>query len=178
MFGLATGATDSLHLQISANQSTAADVLMNNRDHDGHPRPTPGREWTTPMKLHTASLAVMTAALVAVGCSSDTEPAATPATEPTEETATAKTEAATDGPTIQIEGFAFSTLDPVAPGAEIAVANLDGAQHTLTADDGSFNTGGLDGGATIAITAPDAPGTYTFVCNIHASMAGSLTVED
>jgi plastocyanin len=179
MFGLATGATDSLHLQISANQSAAADVLMNNRDHDGHPRPTihAGSRTDTPMKLHTASLAVITAALVAVGCSSDTEPAATPATEPTEETATAKTEAATDGPTIQIEGFAFSTLDPVAPGAEISVANLDGAQHTLTADDGSFNTGGLDGGATIAITAPDAPGTYTFVCNIHPSMTGSLTVE-
>ncbi len=131
------------------------------------------------MKLHTASLAVITAALVAVGCSSDAEPAATPATEPTEETATAETEApaATDGPTIQIEGFAFSALDPVAPGTEITVANLDGAQHTLTADDGSFNTGGLDGGATIAITAPDAPGTYAFVCNIHPSMTGSLTVE-
>ena len=121
------------------------------------------------MKLHTASLAVITAALVAVGCSSDAEPAATAAPEAAAPVA--------DGPTIQIEGFAFSALDPVAPGAEIAVANLDGAQHTLTADDGSFNTGGLDGGATIAIIAPDAPGTYTFACNIHPSMAGSLTVD-
>jgi plastocyanin len=67
--------------------------------------------------------------------------------------------------------------DPVAPGTEIAVSNVDGAQHTLTADDGSFNTGGLDGGATIAITAPDVPGTYSFVCNIHPSMTGSLTVD-
>ena len=133
------------------------------------------------MKLHTASLAVITAALVAVGCSSDAEPGATPATEPAEAAATTDAPAAevpaADGPTIQIEGFAFSALDPVAPGTEIEVANLDGTQHTLTADDGSFNTGGLDGGATIAIIAPDAPGTYTFVCNIHPSMAGSLTVE-
>jgi plastocyanin len=117
------------------------------------------------MKLRTASLAIVTAALFAAGCSSDAEPAAAPATEAT-----------ADRPIIQIEGFAFSALDSVAPGTEIAVANLDGAQHTLTAEDGSFNTGGLDGGATIAITAPDAPGTYNFVCNIHPSMTGSLTV--
>jgi plastocyanin len=132
------------------------------------------------MKLRTASIAFLTAALVAAGCSSDAEPAATPATAPTEEAATTEaptTEAPADGPTIQIEGFAFSALDPVDPGTEITVANLDGAQHTLTADDGSFNSGGLDGGAATTITAPDAPGTYTFVCNIHPSMTGSLTVN-
>jgi plastocyanin len=137
------------------------------------------------MKLRTTSLAVLTVALVAAGCSSDAEPAAAPVTEPATEAVTTEapateapaTEAPVDGPTIQIEGFAFSALDPVAPGTEIVVANLDGAQHTLTADDGSFNTGGLDGGSTITITAPDVPGTYTFVCNIHPSMIGSLTVN-
>jgi plastocyanin len=132
------------------------------------------------MKLQTASLALLTVALVAAGCSSDAEPAAAAVTEPTKEAITTEapvTEAPVDGPTIQIEGFAFSALDPVAPGTEIVVANLDGAQHTLTADDGSFNSGGLDGGGATTITAPDAPGTYTFVCNIHPSMAGSLTVN-
>jgi len=130
------------------------------------------------MKFRTASLTIVAAALIAVGCSSDADPAAS--TEPAEETAESDvpaTEAPDDNPTIQIEGFAFSALDAVAPGTEITVANLDGAQHTLTADDGSFNTGGLDGGATVTITAPEAPGTYTFVCNIHPTMTGSLTVE-
>ena len=42
------------------------------------------------------------------------------------------TVAPADGPTIQSEGFAFSALDPVGPGTEITVTNLDGAQHTLT----------------------------------------------
>jgi plastocyanin len=87
------------------------------------------------MQLRTASLPLLTAALVAAGCSSDAEPAATPATAPTEETATTEartTEAPADGPTIQSEGFAFSALDPVGPGTEITVTNLDGAQHTLT----------------------------------------------
>jgi len=117
------------------------------------------------MRIRTASLSIIAAALVAVGCSSDAEPAAEDAAP------------AGDDPTINIEGFAFSATDPVAPGTEITVANLDGAQHTLTADDGSFNTGGLDGGATVSITAPDAPGTYSFICNIHPTMTGSLTVE-
>jgi plastocyanin len=132
------------------------------------------------MKLRTASIALLTAALVAAGCSSDAKPAATPATAPTEEIATteaAAAEAPADGAIIQIEGFAFSALDPVDPGTEITVSNLDGAQHTLTADDGSFNTGGIDGVGATTITAPDVPGTYTFVCNIHPSMAGSLTVN-
>jgi plastocyanin len=150
---------------------------MSNHDRHGHHMTHAGSRTDISMKLKTASLTIITAALVAVGCSSDAEPAAAPATEPAAETEAPATETTTDGPTIQIEGFAFSALDAVAPGTEIAVANLDGAQHTLTADDGSFNTGGLDGGATITITAPDAPGTYTFVCNIHPSMSGSLTVD-
>lgn len=132
------------------------------------------------MKFRNASLTIVAAALIAVGCSSDDEPAAAPSTEPTDVTAESDvpaTEAPDDSPTIQIEGFAFSALDPVAPGTEIAVANLDDAQHTLTADDGSFNTGGLDAGETTTITAPETPGTYTFVCNIHPTMTGSLTVE-
>lgn len=135
------------------------------------------------MKLRTTSLALLTVALVALvtaGCSSDAEPAAAPATAPAKESITTeapRTEGSVDGPTIQIEGFAFSALDPVAPGTEIVVANLDGAQHTLTADDGSFNSGGLDAGSTITITAPDVPGAYPFVCNIHPSMIGSLAVD-
>jgi plastocyanin len=84
------------------------------------------------MQLRTASLALLTAALVAAGCSSDAEPAATAPTEDTATTEARTTEAPADGPTIQSEGFAFSALDPVGPGTEITVTNLDGAQHTLT----------------------------------------------
>ena len=145
------------------------------------------------MKHVTASLTIAAAALLAVGCSGDDESATTSDTEPAAEAdAAPESEAPADeapadeapaegasasGAAIEIEGFAFSSLDPVAPGTEITVSNLDGAQHTLTADDGSFNTGGLDGDATTTITAPDAPGTYSFICNIHPQMTGSLTVE-
>jgi plastocyanin len=63
-------------------------------------------------------------------------------------------------------------------------ANVGGAPHSLTADDGSFDTGIVDPGAeqgrfagsneSIAL---DTPGTYTFHCEIHpAAMTGTLTV--
>lgn len=138
-----------------------------------------GSRKITAMRLRTTSLAIVATALIAVSCSSDDEPAAEPADEPTEESVAPEPEpeAPDDGPTIEIEGFEFSALAPVAPGTEITVSNLDGAQHTLTAEDGSFNTGGLDGGAVSTITAPDAAGTYSYVCNIHPTMTETLTVE-
>ncbi len=133
------------------------------------------------MHIRTVSLTIVTVAALTAGCSSDSEPAAetAAATEAPVETEAADAPAtdASDGPSIQIEGFAFSSLDPVAPGTEISVENLDGALHTLTADDGSFNTEGLAGGASTTIVAPSAPGDYTFVCNIHPSMTGTLTVS-
>lgn len=80
------------------------------------------------------------------------------------------------GATISIEEFAFDGQTAVAPGTAIEVTNLDGTAHTLTARDGSFNTGQLDGDAVATIVAPDAPGEYEFFCTIHPSMQGVLTV--
>ncbi len=77
---------------------------------------------------------------------------------------------------VTIEGFDFSGAATVAPGGVIEVTNLDSAPHTLTADDGSFDTGNLGQNEVGAITAPTAPGTYTFFCAIHPSMTGSITV--
>jgi len=137
---------------------------------------TPDREGTR-MRIRIASLAIVTAALVAAGCSSDAEPSAESESESPRAGGTEAPPPSFDGPTISIEGFAFSALDPVAPGTEIGVVNLDGAEHTLTADDGLFNTGGVGAGTAASFTAPDAPGTYTFICNIHPTMTGSFTVE-
>ncbi|MFK7916905.1 MAG: cupredoxin domain-containing protein [Ilumatobacter sp.] len=78
---------------------------------------------------------------------------------------------------ISIEGFAFSASSSVAPGAQVAVTNLDSAPHTLTADDGSFDTGNLDQNGQASFAAPSAPGTYAFFCAIHPSMTGELVVS-
>jgi plastocyanin len=73
----------------------------------------------------------------------------------------------------------------VATGTTILFANVGGKPHTLTADDGSFDTGvvapGAEGGrfagnsATFTLT---KPGRYNFHCEIHPTvMKGTITVE-
>ncbi len=77
---------------------------------------------------------------------------------------------------IQIVGFDFVGRPPVRPGQEVSVRNDDGVAHTLTAIDGAFDTGDMAGGTILAVTAPSEPGVYDFICTIHPSMTGSLTV--
>ncbi|MDG6922171.1 MAG: cupredoxin domain-containing protein [Nitrososphaerota archaeon] len=54
--------------------------------------------------------------------------------------------------------------------------NNDIAPHTVTADDGSFNSGNLDAGAswTHVFT---TPGTYSYHCNYHTWMHGTIIVK-
>ena len=77
---------------------------------------------------------------------------------------------------IQIADFSFGQPRTVAPGAVVQVSNADAEAHTLTAEDGTFDTGSVDGGTVVSFTAPTVPGTYSFYCDIHPSMTGSLVV--
>ena len=58
-------------------------------------------------------------------------------------------------------------------GTTLTVTNADSDPHTLTADDGSFDTGRIDPGTSATITL-DQPGTYTYHCNFHESMTGTI----
>jgi len=78
---------------------------------------------------------------------------------------------------VQIADFSFGPPRTVAGGAVIQVSNADAEAHTLTAEDGVFDTGSVDGGTVVSFTAPAVPGTYTFFCDIHPSMTGSLVVD-
>jgi plastocyanin len=65
----------------------------------------------------------------------------------------------------------------VAAGTTLLVANVGGKPHTLTADDGSFDTGTIDPGGSAKVTAPDAPGSYSYRCTVHPGrMRGVLVV--
>jgi plastocyanin len=79
-------------------------------------------------------------------------------------------------PVIVIRDFAFLIPLTVAPAAVITVRNDDSAPHTLTADDGGFDTGVISPGGTATITAPAEPGSYPLHCAIHPFMTGALTV--
>ncbi len=79
---------------------------------------------------------------------------------------------------ISIKNFKYAPPTLIAaPGAKIAVTNDDQTVHTVTASDKSFDTGDLDGGATASITAPTEPGTYSYICDIHQYMQGTLKVQ-
>lgn len=72
----------------------------------------------------------------------------------------------------------------VQTGTEITVANVGGSPHTLTAEDGSFDTGTIAPGAeegrfagNNASFVVNEPGVFNFQCQIHPdAMRGTLTV--
>jgi plastocyanin len=78
------------------------------------------------------------------------------------------------GEAVAISGFAFepSTLQ-VPAGTEVTWTNEDPAPHTDTSEDGSFDSGQLDQGATFSTT---VDGTVTYVCQIHPTMRGTIEV--
>ena len=79
--------------------------------------------------------------------------------------------------TITIKNFAFAPKPlNVKAGTTITVTNTDGTAHTVTAAKGAFDTGDIDGGATVQITV-DQPGTYAFFCDIHQYMKGTIHVD-
>ena len=72
--------------------------------------------------------------------------------------------------------FTFTTK-PVKADATVTVKNdSGGTTHTVTANNGAFDTGSINSGSTATFTAPTKPGSYKFHCNIHPTMTGTLTV--
>jgi plastocyanin len=79
------------------------------------------------------------------------------------------------GVTLVIKDLAFTPV-LAKPGAKITVTNRDSEVHTVSASNGSFDVT-VKGKAQATLTAPIKPGTYAFVCNIHPTMRGQLTVS-
>lgn len=78
---------------------------------------------------------------------------------------------------VKIAGFAFApSTVTVKVGDSVQWTNGDGASHTATADDGSWDTGTIAGGTAKALTF-DTAGTFAYHCTIHSSMHGTLVVE-
>ncbi len=148
-----------------------------------------------------AAVAAISLLLAACG-DDDAEPAGAAVTEPAAGATTPPTDAtgdgrgdyadpvgetsapATDAPTgddagggaeIVISEFAFSEGITVPVGTTVIVRNEDSAGHTVTADDGSFDSGRIDGGSTSEVTFT-AAGTFTFHCEVHPAMSGTITV--
>jgi plastocyanin len=83
---------------------------------------------------------------------------------------------ASKGATIAIHNFMFSPATlTVKSGTTVTVKNTDDTAHTVTALDGSFDTGTIAGGKTATFTVSKA-GTFKIHCNIHNYMTGTIQV--
>ena len=126
-------------------------------------------------RFWTRATAALAASLLLAGAvaaqSASGSPAASMAMSPAPSMAPAASATA-----VTISGFAFGPASiSVAVGSTVTWTNQDGTAHTVTADDGSFDSGSLAQGATFSQTF-DTPGTYTYHCAIHSSMTGTVTV--
>jgi plastocyanin len=80
--------------------------------------------------------------------------------------------------TVTIQNFAFHPANfTVSPGATITVINEDQVIHTLTADNGAFNSGDVTKGLPVSFPAPTKPGTYPFRDHLRSYITGVLTVS-
>jgi plastocyanin len=77
---------------------------------------------------------------------------------------------------VAIQGMAFVPADlTIAAGDSVTWTNADNGAHTATAESGAFDTGRLVGGATATLTFNGA-GSFAYICAIHTSMKGTITV--
>jgi plastocyanin len=79
---------------------------------------------------------------------------------------------------VQIVEFSYEP-DPVVVqvGGKVTWQNEDTAPHTATADDGSFDTGTIEKGKLGSATFKE-PGTFTYFCEIHPTMHGTVEVVE
>ena len=124
---------------------------------------------TTKRSLLAATVALATA--LAFGACSDDDGGGSANGSTTEAAAT------NDGNAVAIEDFTFKPGDlKIAAGTTVTFTNKDGFAHTATAKDKSFDSGSLDPDATFEHTFETA-GTFPFLCAIHNSMTGTITVS-
>lgn len=77
---------------------------------------------------------------------------------------------------VSIVEFAYDP-DPVTieEGGKVIWVNRDSAPHTATADDGSFDTGTIEQDK-LGSESFKQPGTYTYFCEVHPDMHGTIEV--
>lgn len=81
------------------------------------------------------------------------------------------------GNSVSIKNFAFSVNSlTVSAGTKVTWTNNDATTHTVTADDGSFDSGNIAPGGSFSKTFSTA-GAYAYHCSIHSTMKAKVEVE-
>jgi plastocyanin len=139
--------------------------------------------------LFLAALVALSLGLVACGgsgsSSSSEAETAPPASEEADSEAGEESESepapsgeASKSEKVDIVEFTYQP-DPVVVqvGGKVIWQNQDTAPHTATADDGSFDTGTIEKGKIGSETFKEA-GTFTYFCEIHPTMHGTVEVVE
>jgi plastocyanin len=119
-------------------------------------------------------------ALAVAGCGGDDDDngSAAQTTAPAE-----TTEAAAGGGGVAIDAVDIKFKPQTATakvGEKVTWTNKDQIAHTVTSEEGTpekFDSGTLEGGKTFSFT-PTKAGEYAYVCKIHPSQTGTLTVTE
>ena len=79
-------------------------------------------------------------------------------------------------PRLTIANYAFAPkVLSVGSGTTITVTNTDSTAHTATEGSGAFDSGTLKPGQSARFTLKK-PGIYTYICQFHAFMTGTIKV--
>jgi plastocyanin len=101
------------------------------------------------------------------GAGGEAPPAAAPAAAPAPVTASGD---------VRMADFSFAPRSlTISVGQSLTFVNTGSARHSATAKDGSFDTGLLARGGTARKTF-NTPGTFNYVCTLHANMTGTILV--
>jgi plastocyanin len=111
------------------------------------------------------------------GGASPADSAAARGQEPVRDGGAAKARAALGSAEVRIANLAFGPAEVRVPaGTRVRWVNGDALQHTVSADDGGFESGLLDPGGSFERTFGD-PGTFAYHCTPHPFMRGMVVVE-
>ena len=78
---------------------------------------------------------------------------------------------------ITIKGMKFTPDNvTIKAGQSVTWTNADQRDHTVAADDGSFNSGNLSPGATFTYKFAKG-GTFKYACGLHPRMKGVIVVK-
>ena len=117
----------------------------------------------------------MVLALIIAGCSGSTSSA--PAAASAAASPAGAPASAAGGSAVQIKDFKFDPASLTASvGASVTWTNQDSTGHTVTADDGSFDSKELPNGQTFSQTFSKA-GTFAYHCSIHPTMKATIVVS-
>ena len=97
-------------------------------------------------------------------------------------TSSSVAESVTEGEAVEkaevtISNFSFSPKTvKVKVGGSVTWTNKDNVSHTITADNGEFNTDPISNGQSKTLTF-DQKGTFTYHCTPHPNMKATVVVE-